>query len=452
MKENPGLTTAPIPRLIRQIAVPASIGFFFNTMYNVVDTYFAGLLSTQILAALSLSFPVFFIIISMSSGIGTGATALIGGALGAKDEAEARLYALQGSSFAFLMGLVLTVFGWTVSPAIFSLMGASESYLRDCLLYMDAIFAGAVFFTMIQMFNSMLNAQGDTKTFRNFLIVGFVLNVALDPWFIYGGFGVPAMGIRGVAVATVLIHIIGCVYLWRQTYKTGLFTGGRLRDLLPQWRPFKDIARQGFPSSLNFMTIALGMFVITYFLSRFGQETVAAYGVAIRVEQIALLPAIGLNVATLSIVAQNYGAKNFGRIHETLKKALQYGGAVSIIGTFCVFVFGKYLVGFFSDDPQVIQIGATYLKIDAFVFYAYVVLFVHLAALQGMKRPMFALAVGAYRQIAAPYLLFYLLTEIFTFGVLGIWWGIFLVTWSAALITFFYARRVFQRVTAERMS
>ena len=451
MKESPGLTTAPIPRLIRQIAVPASVGFFFNTMYNVVDTYFAGLLSTQVLAALSLSFPVFFIIISISNGIGTGATALIGAALGAQDQAEARLYAFQGICFAFLLGLVLTVVGWTVSPAIFSLLGASEEYLRDCLLYMDAIFAGALFFTLIQMFNSMLNAQGDTKTFRNFLILGFLLNIILDPWFIYGGFGVPAMGIRGVAVATVLIHILGCVYLAWKVYRTGLLTGGHFRDAVPQWRPFRDIAHQGFPSSLNYMTIALGVFVITYFLSKFGQEAVAAYGVAIRVEQIALLPTIGLNIATLSIVAQNYGAKNFGRIHETLKKALQYGGIVSIIGTFCVFVFGSYLVGFFSDDLQVIRIGATYLKIDAFVFYAYVILFVHLAALQGIKRPMFALAIGAYRQIAAPYLVFYLLTEILAFGLLGIWWGIFLVTWSAAIITFFYARRVMHRVESEQI-
>lgn len=451
MKTDLSLTSSPIPLLIRQIAVPASVGFFFNTMYNVVDTYFAGLLSTQVLAALSLSFPVFFIIIAMSSGIGTGATALIGAALGSKNHAEARLYAFQGISFAFLMGLALTVFGWTFSPPIFSFLGASEEYLRDCLLYMDAIFAGALFFTLIQMFNSMLNAQGDTKTFRNFLICGFLLNVVLDPWFIYGGFGIPAMGVRGVAVATVLIHILGCVYLAWQVSRTGLLNGGHVREFLPQLQPFKEIARQGFPSSLNYMTIALGVFVITYFLSKFGQEAVASYGVAIRVEQIALLPAIGLNVATLSIVAQNYGAKDFARIRETLKKSLQYGGIVSAIGTFCVFVFGRYLVGFFSDDLHVIQIGATYLKIDAFVFYAYVVLSVHLATLQGMKRPMFALVIGAYRQIAAPYLVFYLLTEILAFGLIGIWWGIFLVTWSAAIITVLYARRALKTIIAHRL-
>lgn len=116
MPDNPGLTTAPIPRLIRQIAVPASIGFFFNTMYNVVDTYFGGLISTQVLAAMSLSFPVFFIIIATGHGISIGTTALIGSALGASNTAEAKQFAVQGITFGVLVSVVLTVFGLYVSP------------------------------------------------------------------------------------------------------------------------------------------------------------------------------------------------------------------------------------------------------------------------------------------------------------------------------------------------
>ncbi|MBD3309459.1 MATE family efflux transporter [candidate division KSB3 bacterium] len=442
MQKPSDLTTAPIPALIRQIAIPASIGFFFNTMYNVVDTYFAGLISTQVLAALSLSFPVFFLIIAMGNGFATGTTALIGAALGASNEKEAQSYAVQGLTFGIIVGLLLTAVGLSASPFIFRLLGASDAYLQDCLLYMNTIFAGAVFFLVIYMLNAILNAQGNTRTFRNFLIVAFFLNVGLDPWFIYGGAGVPAMGIRGVAIATVLIHIIGSVYLAIRVYQTGLLSGVKWRAAIPQFKPFKDIAYQGFPSSLNYMTIALGIFVITYFLSNFGKEAVAAYGVAIRIEQIALLPTIGLNIATLSIVAQNYGAAFFDRMILTLKQSLKYGAVVSGIGTVCVFVFGKYLMTLFTDDARVIQMGTTYLKIDAFVLYAYVVLFVNVSTLQGMKRPMFALVIGVYRQILAPFAVFYLLAYVLKLEVLGIWWGIFVVTWSAAVIAFFYTRRV----------
>jgi Na+-driven multidrug efflux pump len=186
--------------------------------------------------------------------------------------------------------------------------------------------------------------------------------------------------------------------------------------------------------------------VITYFVSTFGQEAVAAYGIAMRVEQIALLPTIGLNIATLTIVAQNNGAHLFDRVKETLNKALRYGGMVMTIGTIAVFVLAEYLMRFFTDDLDVIPIGATYLRIDALVLYAYVILFVHVAVLQGIKRPIYAIWIGLCRQMIAPVIVFYILIHLFGFGLLGIWWGIFSVTWSAALFTIFYARRMIRKV------
>jgi Na+-driven multidrug efflux pump len=136
------LTTEPIPELVRRIAIPASIGYFFNTMYNVVDTYFAGLISTQALASLSLSLPVFFIIIATGTGVSTGATALIANALGAGKREEARLYAAQAISFGILTALALTVFGLLVSPFLFRVLGAEGEYLSMVLDYMNTLFLG----------------------------------------------------------------------------------------------------------------------------------------------------------------------------------------------------------------------------------------------------------------------------------------------------------------------
>jgi Na+-driven multidrug efflux pump len=135
MKRNrdPDLTTQPIPKLIRQLAIPASVGYFFNTMYNVVDTFFGGLISTQVLAALSLSLQVFFIIIAVGTGISTGTTALIGNTLGAGNREEAKLLAIQGVSFSVLLSIVLTFIGIYSSPFLFSILGASGEYLQICL-------------------------------------------------------------------------------------------------------------------------------------------------------------------------------------------------------------------------------------------------------------------------------------------------------------------------------
>ena len=446
MQNEIQLTTQPSAKLIRQIAIPVSIGLFFHTMFNVVDTFFGGLISTQALAALSLSFPVFFIIIAMGSGFSIGTTALIGNALGAGDRDEARLFGIQGISFGILLSFIMTWVGVYASPYLFSVLGASDDYLATCLIYMNTIFLGTVFFIMVYMLNAILVALGDTRSFRNFLIGGFLLNIILDPWFIYGGLGVPPLEIAGIALATVLIQLSGGVYMGIKVYKTGLMSNKSIRDILPKPGYFKEIARQGFPAGLNMITVGVGIFVITYFISKFGKEAVAAYGIATRVEQIVLFPTIGLNTATLTIVAQNNGAKLFGRIKETLSTALRYGGILMGLGTICVFLLAEQLMGLFTSDGKVVEIGATYLRIAAFVFYAYVILYVNVAALQGVKRPMYAIWIGLYRQIIAPIIVFYFLTQILDFGLMAVWWGIFSVTWSAAVFTFFYARRLLREV------
>ena len=317
-QQNP-LTTEPIPKLVRRIAIPACIGYFFNTMYNVVDTYFAGLISTQALASLSLSLPVYFIIIATGTGVSTGATALIANAMGAGKREGAKLYAAQAISFGILTALALTVFGLLVSPFLFRVLGATGEYLSMVLDYMNTLFLGTVFFMVLYMLNAILNGQGETKPFRNFLIVGFFLNIGLDPWFMYGGLGVPAMGVVGIALATLVAQMVGCVYLAYKVLQRGLLSKQDLANALPRLEPFKEIARQGLPASVNMLTVAMGIFVITYFVSRFGKEAVAAYGSAMRIEQIALVPTIGLNVATLTLVAQNNGARLFHRIREVFE-------------------------------------------------------------------------------------------------------------------------------------
>ncbi|THB69278.1 MAG: MATE family efflux transporter [Desulfovibrio sp.] len=448
MAETNDLTTGPIPGLIRKVAVPASVGFFFYTMYNVVDTFFAGEISTTAIAALSLAFPVFFIILSVGSGLSVGGTALIANALGEGDKDQARKIAIQGLSFGIIAALVLTIVGLSLAPPLFRLLGASEEYLSICLDYMNVIFCGSVFFLVVYMTNSVLQAQGDTKTFRNFLILGCVLNCGLDPWFIYGGLGVPAMGISGIALATVLIQAVGCCYLLWRACRSGLLSLRYPKEFIPNGRAFLEIAKQGLPAAVNYMTIGLGIFVITYFLSWFGETAVAAYGIATRVEQIVLMPTIGLNIATLSIVAQNNGAGHLDRIRETVLASLKYGALIMSLGTILVFCFAETMMAVFSDDPAVIGAGSDYLRIAAFVLYAYVVLFVITASLQGVKKPMYAIWIGLYRQIAMPMAVMYLLTRVLDVGLDGIWWAIFTITWSAVVVTVAYAAFQWRKISS----
>ncbi|HEY5512115.1 MAG TPA: MATE family efflux transporter [Geomonas sp.] len=448
MSEEYDLLNQPIPKLIRKIAVPTSIGYFFNTMFNVVDTYYGGRVSTEALAALSLSFPVFFLIIAVGAGISTGATALIGHAIGAGDREAARHLAGQTISFGLANGILVTLVGLNLAPWLYSLLGGTGGVLTLALSYIDAIFSGSLFFLVNFVLSSILNATGDSRSFRNFLVTGCVLNFFLDPWFLYGGFGVPAMGVAGLAWATVLIQAMGNLYLFTRARRTGLLAGFGWRSLIPERRAYLELFQQGFPSSLNMMTVGIGIFVITWFVARFGRDAVAAYGIATRIEQIALLPVMGMNVATLALVAQNNGAGKIERVVETIGKAIKAGVILMGAGTAAVYLCAEPLMGFFTRDSAVIGIGVSYLRIETFVFIAYVILYTSVSVLQGLKRPAFPLAIGLLRQIILPLPVFYLLAVTLGFGLYGIWWGIFAVTWGAAAIALLYVGRTVALLTA----
>jgi MATE family, multidrug efflux pump len=439
------LTLDPIRRLIWKVAIPASIGFFFHTMFNVTDTWFAGRISTEAVAALSLSFPVFFIIISIGSGFATGVTALVGDAFGADNHQGAVEYAAQAVIFGLLVSVLLAFFGLTAAPYLFEWLGASDTYLETSLDYMNIIFLGAVFFMMSFIFNGILNALGETKPNRNFLIVAFFANIMLDPWFIFGGFGLPALGISGVAVATVLCEMGGTVYLGTKAFRSGLFSTLKFSFFYPRVKPMIEIARQGLPAAFSLATVGIGIFIITYFVSRFGQGPVAAFGIAVRIEQLVLLPTIGLNIATLAIVSQNSGANLGDRVQETVALAVKYGGRIMLPAGLVVLLSAKWLMSLFSGDLEVINAGADYLRVDALTLWAYVILFVNVAALQGMKRPMFSVWIGLYRQIVAPALVFWVFAVFLNFRLWGIWWGIFGVTWSAAIVSYIYAGRMIRK-------
>jgi len=444
------LTEAPIPLLIRRLAIPAGTGFFFNTMFNVIDTWYGGRLSTTALAAMSLAFPVFFIVLSMGTGLASGTTALVGNALGRGAHDEAHRYVFQSLSFALINAIALSLMGLLCAKYIFMFMGAQGEYLNLAVSYMRVYFSGCVFFMFSFVMSAILSSHGNTITYRNFLITAFFLNLALDPWFMYGGLGIPALGLPGIALATIVIHAMGNLFLFSRLVRSEIIEDFRLRDLLPNMHCYRELARQGLPSALNMMTVSLGIFIITWFVGGYGKEAVAAYGIATRIEQLALLPIMGLNTSTLALTAQNFGALRMSRIREVLHTSLRYGFTLAAVGTAVALLLTSQLMSFFTSDFQVISTGIRFLQIEAFVFPAYVLLYICISAMQGIKQPLFALWIGLYRQIAGPACVFHMLTVVFGWGIIGIWWGIFGVTWSAALIVVTYVTWILKKLEREQ--
>lgn len=439
---GPSLTTGALPGHIRRIALPMSVGFFFNTMYNVVDSFYAGRISTEALAAMALSFPVFFIIIAISGGLSRGASALIANAIGAEDKEEEATLSGQVFSLAILSAIGVSIVGLSLATPLFHLLGASGSYLELAKDYTGPLFIGAVFFLLNSMSNAILLAHGDSKTYSRTLIIGFFLNLILDPWFLYGGLGVPAMGIKGIAWATVLIQALGAVYLFSIVVIRGYVTRSCAHHLIPKLKIYRQILRQGIPTSFNLMSIALGFFVITYFLQFYGEAAVAAFGVGTRIEQIALLPAIGLSSAIVSIVGQNNGAGKTDRVRECVRLCFKYGLYLIITASVLLFVFASPLVRLFTNDPEVIDTGIKYVRIVSFIQWSYVSGFVYIGFLQALKRPIYGFIESFTRKIILPMIVFNIVIGVFEVSLEGFWISMCVINAFMAIITISYGQHV----------
>lgn len=429
--------------------MPMSIGFFFNTMYNVVDSFYAGRISTEALAAMALSFPVFFIIIAVSEGIARGASALIANAIGEQDRDKERSYSGQVFSLGLICALVLTLVGLNVAEPLFRLMGASGDYLKLATDYMHPLFWASVFFILSSMSYSILLAHGDSKTFGKVLVIGFFFNLLLDPWFMYGGFGLPAMGIKGIAYATVLIQVVGSIYLLSVVIRRGYVTSRCLEWFAPKLKIYWEILRQGIPTSFNMMSIALGFFVITFYLQSYGEVAVAAFGVGTRIEQIFLLPTIGLGSAIVSIVGQNNGAGKLDRVRDCVSLCAKYGMWMILTGSVIMYFLAPVLMNIFTDDLEVVQVGTSFVRIMICTQWAYVMGFVYIGFLQAVKRPMYGFIESVIRKIVLPLCVFYILVELWKVELLSFWWSIVMINVGMALVTITYARFVMRKITGD---
>ena len=423
-----------------------SIGFFFNTMYNVVDSFYAGKISTDALAALALSFPIFFIIISIAEGIARGASALIANAIGANDTSKERAYSSQVFTLGAIFAVILTTTGFFIAEPLFRLLGASGDYLQLAKNYISPLFLGAGFFILSSICNAILLANGDGKTFGKVLVAGFFLNLILDPWFLYGGLGVPAMGIKGISWATVIIQILSSLFLLSVVLKRGYLTSCTIKNFSPDIRICTDILKQGIPASFNMMSIALGFFVTTYYLKFYGEAAVAAFGIGTRIEQIALLPSIGLNSAIISIVGQNNGAGQFDRVRACYYLCIRYGLYLIITGSILLYAFADQLISFFTSDPEVLEVGGDLVRIVSFTQWAYVMGFICVGFLQAVKRPMYSFVESLIRKAILPLSIFPLIVGVYHVQLTTFWWAGVAINILMAIVSLTYARHMLHKI------
>ena len=404
MSETLKLTKDPIWFLLRKVTIPASVGSLFQTFYNLVDTWFAGRISAEAIAAIAKSFPIYFTIIAIGVGLTAGTNTLIGNNIGANNKKKASLFIAQSIIFAIFLSILVTFFGLNVSDFLLSIMGSDQEGIILSRKYLDIIFYGTIIVLIQISLNGALNAQGDTKSYRNVLIFSFFLNIFLNPLFIFGYGFIPAFGIAGLAIATVVAQFIGLLYLAYKVYCCELKQYLKPQCFIPKFNLLGELVYQTIPVMFSMLLIGVGLFNILYFIGQFGDLATAGYGAALRIEQVFLLPVIGLNTAVLSIGGQNFGAKSYNRLRELYKKALLFGSAFMICAGIILFFGAEFLVSLFTDNLDAIKHGAIYLKVAALIGPIYPVFFITTAVFQAVKKPLFSLYLSILRLTALPFL------------------------------------------------
>ncbi len=397
-----------VPKLVRKLAVPAMIGTLFQTLYNVVDTFFAGKISPEALSALSKSFPIYFIIIATSIGVTVAGTSLIGNSIGEKDNKKTLNYFSHIIYYGILISIFITFLGLYFSEGVFFLMGSTEEVASLGLEYTNIIYSGSVLFILVVSLNSLLHAEGDTKTYRNVLVLSFLLNVILNPILIFGFLFIPAFGVKGIGIATIISQLVSFLIILFKVLKNERVRNITSEYLVPKFLFFKNIFFQSMPISVSICGYALAAAIIFTYVGQSGEFAVAGYGVGTRIEQVVLLPILGINTAIISIIAQNYGANNLVRIKETYFTAIKYAFIIMITAGTLVFLSASVITSFFSSDPEVIEYGKRYLKISAFVLPAYPVFFLSNGFFMALKKSENAMISNFFRNVLNPIAVFYI--------------------------------------------
>ncbi len=425
--------------LVRKLAVPASVGTLFQTLYTIVDTFYAGKISPEALSALSKSFPIYFLIIATSIGVTVAGTSLIGSSIGEKNEKNVLSYFGNVIIYSIIISIVVSILGFAFGEKIFLLMNSSQEVTILGLEYINVIFLGTILFILVVALNSFLHAEGDTKTYRNVLIFSFFLNIILNPIFIFGFLFIPPLGITGIGIATLIAQFVSLLVILIKILNNQRIKQITLDHFKAKFFFLKNIFFQSMPITIAILGYSIAATIVFTYVGLFGEYAVAGYGSATRIEQVVLLPILGINTAIISIIAQNIGAKYYDRVEQSYFTSIKYGLFIMLIAGVVIFISADIVPKFFSSNPEVIMHGSMYLKISAFILPAYPIFFLSNGFFMALKKSEKAMINNIARNVIVPVLSFYIAKYLNAdFKTFFYIWAIF--QWLISLMLLFYVK------------
>lgn len=419
--------------LIVKMSLPMVVSMLVNSMYNIVDSFFVAKISENAMTALSLVFPVQNLINAVMIGFGIGVNAAIAYFLGAKDTGAAGKSASQGMLYSTFHGIVFTVLCIMGMPFFLRLFSANEEIVQLGIQYSDIAFLFSLVIAWQMVFEKTFQAVGRMTTTMICMMVGFVVNIVLDPVMIFGLCGFPRMGIRGAALATGLGQTISLLfyigfYIWapisvKYTWK----------DAKPDRQIAKRLYAVGIPGGLNLALPSLLISVLNVILGQFSQSYVFVLGVYYKLQTFLYLPANGVIQGMRPVIGYNYGAREYKRVHKIFRVSCLIVCGIMVVGTLLCLIFPEQLIGLFTEKADTVEKGVKALRILCMGFVVSSVSVTVTGALEGLGRGISSLLISLLRYALCIIPCAFLLSRVL--GAEGVWHAF----WVTELLTSVFA-------------
>lgn len=444
MSQTPDLLQDPIRPTLVRLTVPMMFGMVSLMLFNLADAWFVGQLGTDPLAALAFTFPISFSITSLAIGLGVGTSATLARLIGSGQTERVARVATDNYLMAILITALTGVLGQFLLPILARLLGAPYELYPLIEAYMGVWFFASIFMVLNMVCNATFRSTGDTRMTATLMLGSSAINFALDPLFIFGWGPVPALGIEGAAVASLIAWLVTSVLaLYLLKTKKGLLLLEWLR--WPEiWHNWRSVLKISLPAALSNMMTPLANGVLTAVVARHGPEAVAAFGVGNRLESLSLLVCLALSMTLPPFISQNFGARLVGRVQRAYQLAIQFALIWQLLVYLALALSAGWVALLFTEDPEVRRWLTLWILIVPLGFGFQATTFLSSSTFNALHQPLRAMRISLVRLFLLYVPFGWLGNELFELK--GMFVGLVCANALTALIAWFWMIRYQQRL------
>lgn len=433
------LTQGPVGQTLFRLTAPMMMGVSSMILVSMIEIGFIGQLGTSAVAAVTFAFPVTMSLSSIALGISIGTSSVIARSVGSGDMEEVRRLSTHGLTLIAILIVLLSTLGWfTISP-VFEALGATPDTLPIIHDYMTLYFPGTVLFTLGMVAGSIMRANGNATIPGVVMTIAALLNLALDPIFIFGWFGFPALGVQGAALAMILSRLFAFVLLLHYIKRFQLINLSAITDRF--WVSTKRILHVGVPAMATQLIGPISAAIITRILASHGEAVVAGFGVAARLEAVAVMLLFALSGSIGPFVGQNFGANKLSRVRAGMSAAYRFCLFWSLFSATVLFFAAQHIVPLFESNPIAIETAVFFLLIVPWSHGLWGVLMMASASFNALGKPLPSTALSFMRMFLVNIPIALIANKYW--GYQGVFVATFIANCLLGLVGYFWFKRIF---------